>query len=869
MILPVITAVTHGAGTDSGKLILGDATTARNQTLAGLVTAGTGTSNSVVGAASANSVLTLNIANGITDTYTGTLGGPGTNENDLALTKSGAGTLVLTGNNNYVGNTTLTAGILNLGSANAIGTVGIISFGGGTLQYSTVNTADYASRFTTTGNNDYKIDTNGQNVIYGTGLAASGTSGLTKSGGGVLTLATTGNSYTGSTTINGGVLVTPDATTPTVKLGGGVWQPALTGNLNITSTLATSTGAGQINTWTSGGVAAVGGKITVSLNGGAALNWGTASFMASGTTPIVFGSAAANNQVEFQNSFDFGSATGTLSANFDRVIEVDGPPATVVGGTTGYGVSGASTLISGVIAANMPVSGTPTNTTAGDLGNNGFKKTGSGTLIFGGSNTYSGKTTVSAGTLIAGCDGLAGVAGCFGDGHTVTQSNLTAPVTITGNQAIVLGFGNINGTDGTAANGASPTVLIGGAFTVAAPVTINDIATTGTYRIGGSTANNSTFAGLVTTAQPLSVSQVAGGTLNLTGGITGGANAAIKTISFDTPAAIVVGTGVISNGPGGGKLAISKTNSGTLTLSGANTYTGDTSVNGGTLIVNGNQSTATGAMTVGNAATLGGSGTLGGAITINSGGILAPGTAIGTLTAASATFAASSSFNVELDGSTADRLSVSGVLDITGAALHITQLAPAAAAAYIIASYGSLTGTQFAAVTGMPSGYTLDYNYQSNHQIALVQGSQTPYDLWAAGTFAHPFTNTAPGADPDGDGISNLLEFVFGGDPTVSDAASILPAATASGNDLVVTFQRSHAAEMPPAVVVKVQVSDDLASWPAATDIVIGASTDAGPIGTTGASYTVTANGAVDTIVVTIPKGTATNRYARVNATQP
>jgi autotransporter-associated beta strand protein len=91
-------------------LVLGDATTARDQTLAGLTSTGLG--GNVVGAnASTNSLLTLNIASG-TNTYGGVLGGGGTNENKLALTKSGNGTLELTGASTYTGATTVSAGKL-------------------------------------------------------------------------------------------------------------------------------------------------------------------------------------------------------------------------------------------------------------------------------------------------------------------------------------------------------------------------------------------------------------------------------------------------------------------------------------------------------------------------------------------------------------------------------------------------------------------------------------------------------------------------------------------------------------------------------------------------------------------------------------
>ena len=50
----------------------------------------------------------------------------------------------------------------------------------------------------------------------------------------------------------------------------------------------------------------------------------------------------------------------------------------------------------------------------------------------------------------------------------------------------------------------------------------------------------------------------------------------------------------------------------------------------------------------------------------------------------------------------------------------------------------------------------------------------TPYDLWAGGTFANPpFSDTDGASNPDGDSLSNLLEFAFGTDPTSPDSNAL------------------------------------------------------------------------------------------------
>jgi len=108
--LPTGTTVTLGDGTTSGILRLDS----RSQQLAGLLTAGTGTANRVVNGNASAATLTLNIAGG--NSFGGVLGGPGGNENNFAVTKTGAGTLTLTGlANTYTGTTTVNAGILALG----------------------------------------------------------------------------------------------------------------------------------------------------------------------------------------------------------------------------------------------------------------------------------------------------------------------------------------------------------------------------------------------------------------------------------------------------------------------------------------------------------------------------------------------------------------------------------------------------------------------------------------------------------------------------------------------------------------------------------------------------------------------------------
>ena len=70
-------------------------------------------------------------------------------------------------------------------------------------------------------------------------------------------------------------------------------------------------------------------------------------------------------------------------------------------------------------------------------------------------------------------------------------------------------------------------------------------------------------------------------------------------------------------------------------------------------------------------------------------------------------------------------------------------------------------------------------------------------------------------ADPDADEIPNLLEYVFGGNPTVADRTNILPEIKTTGRRLSLTFIRLKATK-DPSVVIKPMLTNNLGnpdSW--------------------------------------------------------
>ncbi|MBL8891823.1 MAG: autotransporter-associated beta strand repeat-containing protein [Planctomycetaceae bacterium] len=123
---------------------------------------------------------------------------------NLGFNKTGAGLMTLSGSNTYSGATNINGGTLAITNNLALGSLGTIGFGGGTLRYSGAN-VDLSNRFSVDSNQHISIDTNGHDITFASNLISVGGS-LAKSGAGKLVLSGT-NTYSGTTTINSGVLI--------------------------------------------------------------------------------------------------------------------------------------------------------------------------------------------------------------------------------------------------------------------------------------------------------------------------------------------------------------------------------------------------------------------------------------------------------------------------------------------------------------------------------------------------------------------------------------------------------------------------------------------------------------------------------------
>jgi autotransporter-associated beta strand protein len=140
---------------------------------------------------------------------------------------------------------------------------------------------------------------------------------------------------------------------------------------------------------------------------------------------------------------------------------------------------------------------------------------------------------------------------------------------------------------------------------------------------------------------------------------------------------VVTMSGTILTGNGQRDYAITKSGTSTFVLSGANTYGGGTTVSAGTLFVNNSSGsgTGTGTVTVNGTGTLGGSGTISGAVNVSASGarINAGGTAgaVGTLATGALTLSSASVMSVDMTSTTADRINVTGAVNITSASLQL------------------------------------------------------------------------------------------------------------------------------------------------------------------------------------------------------
>ena len=361
------------------------------------------------------------------------------------FTQTGAGTTTLTAGNTYGGTTAVNAGTLQIGN----GTTGSIANGSAvTVSGGAFLTFDEASGSTQSNAiTDGGTVTTSQVGTFQLSGVISGGGGVTQSGAGGTILAGT-DLYTGPTAVNAGTLQIGNGTTGSIA-----GASAVTVSGGATLNFDEASGSTQSNAITDGGtVAAVqAGTLTLSgiiSGGGGFTQTGAGTTTLSGANSYAGSTTISSGRVNVTGAGTLGNGVGPLTLSGGSVLDLGGSVGVPVGAVQ---FTGPTTVQNGTLTGASYVSNTAGLVTlnANLAGTGAFNQSGAGTTILNGANTYSGGTSVSAGTLLVG-NGSA-----FGTG-LITQSGGNIGTTGTGGIAIAApgGFTQTAGTLTLQLNGA-------------------------------------------------------------------------------------------------------------------------------------------------------------------------------------------------------------------------------------------------------------------------------------------------------------------------------------------------------------------------------------------------------------------------------
>ena len=616
---------------------------------------GTGVLNLVLGQSG-----TFNIAG--TSTISAAISGA-----NFGFTKTGAGSLTLSGTNTYTGATTINAGTLSIATVSNGGTAGTLGnstnaagnfvLGGGVLEFTGIN-ASTDRNFTLTNGTISTISvTTSTETLTLSGSAAAGNGSFTKAGAGTLTL-TGASSHSGNTTVSAGTLALGNVN----ALQNSTLNTGSSGSQVVTLTVAGT------NTYNLGGLAGAdaldiaGNSLSVGSNNadstfsgnltgtGNLTKQGSGALILSGTNTYSGKTAINGGTISINADSRLGAAPGSVVAD---QLSLNGGTLAI---TTGFTMNTNRGITLGAGGGTINVATSETLAYGGVIAGSGnaLAKTGAGTLSLSGINTYTGTTTISAGTLRL--NGTASTNTIAGDilvngGALNYQTANNEQIADTANLGVSSGVvdfvtrseslnslnvsgGAVNISSGTLTLGSNAS-FTGGTITISG--TAGRISVTGSTTFGNGTidyshaSNNNTRALVLGGNVNVNVSTTA----NLTNSSGGTArldlNDASRTFTVGDNANMNIGWVVTSNNTGSGALV--KAGNGTLTFSNTNTYTGGTTVNAGTLALGHATNTLadSAAVTVsGGILNLGSNNDTVGAVTITSGTIAGSGTLTGS-----------------------------------------------------------------------------------------------------------------------------------------------------------------------------------------------------------------------------------------------
>ena len=610
------------------------------------------------------------------------------------LTKGGAGTMTLSGNNTHSGGTSISGGQLNINHNNALGS-GTFTTGSGTFDNTSGGSITAANDYSVTGNPTFvgsnpltlsgtgtltgnRIITVSANTLTLSGVVTEtgGTRTLTKQGAGTLVLGQN-NTYNGATTISAG----------TLQIGAGGTSGSVAANIVNNAALVFN----RTDSFTYDGVISGSGTLTKEGAGTLTLG-GNSSF--SGNSFINAGA------IRITHGSGLGNATGSN-------IVANGAAFEIIGGISSgerMGVSGTGLSAGGVIrsisgdntlsgaihmGANSSVGVDANTLTMSGIisGAHSLTKVGPGILSVSAANTFNGGLSVLNGTVLSTGNAASLGAGAVTVGDTSGSANV---------ELAFSGSGRTHANNVTVASGSSGTAMIShsgntsvslsGTVTFNKAVTLSAVGGASSFLnfsggLAGSgaitvdtdpgtinfSADNSSYTGPVnvdtgtlrlSNVSALSannaVTMVAGSTIDvyfdntiasLAGAGTVTANgSANRTLTVSPSAGSTTFSGAINDGSR--VLSLTKAGAGTQILTGTSTHSGNTTVSAGTLVQNGTNTSS--AVSVSSGATLMGGGSVAG-LTVT--GTVRPGndaSTIGRLNVSSLTMNNGSALRVKL-----------------------------------------------------------------------------------------------------------------------------------------------------------------------------------------------------------------------------
>jgi len=520
----------------------------------------------------------------------------------------------------------------------------------------------------------------GTTLIDITGAISGTLRGIIKTGAGTLAYnSPAGNTYTGLTTVSGGTLrlntsnQIVDTASVTVNVGAAfdlnghdetIANLTLTGG-TVNSGIGTLTLSGNVtsnaatpSSTINGNLNLVGATPKVTVNSGIAINDLLIAATVSGSSLTKFGLGT------LVLSGNNAAYTGTIKVS-SGVLDVQhsaalgSGPVLVQKGTT-LQVDGDGLTIGNSLTLAIAGGATLKN--------------------LGGSNTWSGPTTIPFTSTINVAAGTLTINGGISGAGGLTKS---------GNGALVLPSAN---------SYMGITTVSAGVLDVQTPAALGNnasitVAAAGTLQIDGAGLDFNKTLNLSGTFANVNGSNIWSGKIST--------RAATSTVNVGAGHSLTL-SGIVS---GLGGLTVNKSGSGTLILTNTNTYTGGTKVNGGMLS---------------------GSGKIG-TLSVNSGAILAPSsTTTQILKSGNVAFSAGSTFSVTLNGATAgaeyDQLSVTGRVNLAGAALNVSLgFTPAIGSAFTLIQNDG-TDVVLGTFAGLPQGANLLLNGMT-FQISYVGGT--------------------------------------------------------------------------------------------------------------------------------------------------